>query len=101
VNAPREAERDPHIVARGLVVGEGGATRVRSSLGAAGEADGSPPPGLGEHTLDVLAAAGFAPDEVAALQRDGVVAGPATPESTARAERLASVLARLAERGRT
>lgn len=101
VNAPREAKLDPQIVARGLMVGEGAAFRVRSPLGRAGEADAAPPPGLGEHTRDVLATAGLPPDEVAALERDGVVAGPATPEAIARAERLASVLARLAERGRT
>lgn len=101
VNAPREAELDPQIAARGLVVGEGSAARVRSPLAVDGAADGAPPPGLGEHTLDVLAAAGFATDEVAALERDGVVAGVATPEAMARAERLASVLARLAERGRS
>jgi crotonobetainyl-CoA:carnitine CoA-transferase CaiB-like acyl-CoA transferase len=101
VNAPREAELDPQIQARGLVVGKGSAARVRSPLGVEGLADHVPPPGLGEHTLEVLAAAGFAPDEVAGLARDRVITGPATPEATARAERLASVLARLAERDRT
>jgi homotetrameric cytidine deaminase len=32
-----------------------------------------PPPRLGEHTADVLASVGYAPDEVARLKRDGVV----------------------------
>lgn len=132
VNAPCEAELDPQIVARGLVVGEGTAAHVRSPLGSApaGTAAGSgrlavaapgreppapeavaeppapepqapesPAPGLGDHTREVLAAAGIEADEFAALERDGIVAGPASPEAIARAARLASVLARLAERG--
>ena len=137
VNAPREAEADPQVVARGLVVGEGTAAHVVSPLGrvaagATAEARGAvaaeevpetvaeaaperpvpepsipeppvpepPAPGLGDHTREVLAAAGFDADELAALERDGIVAGPASPEAIARAARLASVLARLAERGR-
>lgn len=136
VNAPGEAELDPQVLARGLVVGEGTAAHVRSPLGsvatgaagpgqravaapepvaapeatpepafdAAPDADPEaipepPAPGLGEHTREVLAAAGVEADELAALERDGIVAGPASPEATARAARLASVLARLAERG--
>jgi alpha-methylacyl-CoA racemase len=37
----------------------------------------SPGPGLGEHTGEVLAAAGFSDEEIAALVQDGAVAGPA------------------------
>jgi alpha-methylacyl-CoA racemase len=36
-----------------------------------------PGPALGEHTEQVLAAAGYAPDEIAALLESGAVAGPA------------------------
>jgi formyl-CoA transferase len=36
----------------------------------------SPGPVLGEHTDDVLAAAGYSPDEIAALKESGAVAGP-------------------------
>jgi crotonobetainyl-CoA:carnitine CoA-transferase CaiB-like acyl-CoA transferase len=40
----------------------------------------APGPGLGEHTDEVLAAAGFSPAEIAELHRAGAVAGlPATP----------------------
>jgi crotonobetainyl-CoA:carnitine CoA-transferase CaiB-like acyl-CoA transferase len=35
----------------------------------------APGPGLGEHTDEVLAAAGFSPEEIAALHESGVVAG--------------------------
>ncbi|MGZ8649548.1 MAG: CoA transferase, partial [Solirubrobacteraceae bacterium] len=38
----------------------------------------SPGPVLGEHTRDVLAAAGYADDEIAALEGAGAVAGPAS-----------------------
>ena len=37
----------------------------------------APGPGLGEHTAEVLAAAGFAAEEIAALHESGAVAGPA------------------------
>jgi crotonobetainyl-CoA:carnitine CoA-transferase CaiB-like acyl-CoA transferase len=36
----------------------------------------APGPGLGEHTAEVLAAAGFTDEEIAALLREGAVAGP-------------------------
>ncbi|MCW2967343.1 MAG: L-carnitine dehydratase/bile acid-inducible protein [Solirubrobacteraceae bacterium] len=36
-----------------------------------------PGPALGEHTAEVLAEAGFSPDEVAELESSGAVAGPA------------------------
>ncbi len=119
VNAPRDAERDPQVLARGLVVGEGMAAHVRSPLRVAAGASGPggaitgagcgepadavpelPAPGLGDHTREILEGAGIGAAELDVLQRDGIVAGPATPEAMARAARLASVLARLAERGR-
>ena len=37
----------------------------------------APGPGLGDHTDEVLAAAGYSPDEIAALYEAGAVAGPA------------------------
>jgi crotonobetainyl-CoA:carnitine CoA-transferase CaiB-like acyl-CoA transferase len=36
----------------------------------------APGPGLGEHTAEVLAAAGFTDEEIAVLVREGAVAGP-------------------------
>jgi alpha-methylacyl-CoA racemase len=103
VNAPAEAECDPHVLARGLVVGEGAATYVVTALRAAsgdGDGDGPCAPGLGDDTLDVLAAAGIPAGEIEALQAAGLVAGHATPAATARAARLGSVLARMASRDR-
>jgi len=38
----------------------------------------APGPALGEHTDDVLAAAGYGPEEIAALKAAGAVAGPAS-----------------------
>ena len=37
----------------------------------------APGPGLGEHTNEVLAAAGYSAEEIAALHEAGAVAGPA------------------------
>ena len=103
VNAPAEAELDPHVRARGLVVGEGAAAHVVSSLRAAtGDGDGDRPgaPGLGDDTLAVLAEAGFPGEEIDALEAERIVARSATPEATARAARLGNVLAWLATRDR-
>lgn len=127
VNAPDEALRDPQVRARGMATGEGAATRIATPFGARfrpgwGGASSNPadggvdtrgnadreaaparadrPPILGEHTFEVLEAAGFTPDEVAKLAEAAIIAGPATPEATARAARLGSVLVRLAERHR-
>ena len=119
VNTPAEAHRDPHLRARGLVAGAGDAVHMVSPLRAAagagvradaecddggvpdGAVDDRPAPGLGDDTLAVLADAGYSDAEVRALLDAGVVGGTATPEATARAVRLGSVLARLAERGRS
>ncbi len=101
VNTPAEAQGDPHLLARGLFAGKGDAVHLVSPLrAAAGDAD-RPAPVLGADTLGVLADAGYADAEVRALLDARIVAGPATDEATARAARLGSVLARLAERGRS
>jgi crotonobetainyl-CoA:carnitine CoA-transferase CaiB-like acyl-CoA transferase len=42
-----------------------------------------PGPGLGDHTAEVLAAAGFTSQEIAALTESGAVAGPASEPTTA------------------
>jgi crotonobetainyl-CoA:carnitine CoA-transferase CaiB-like acyl-CoA transferase len=42
-----------------------------------GDAGRAPGPGLGDDTDDVLAAAGFSSDEIAAMHESGAVAGPA------------------------
>ncbi|HSG87129.1 MAG TPA: CaiB/BaiF CoA-transferase family protein [Candidatus Limnocylindrales bacterium] len=102
VNAPAETERDPHVRARGLVVGDGPAMHVVTPLRAAsGDGDGVRAPGLGDDTFAVLAGAGIPDDEVAALEAAGVIGGPATPEATARAARLGTALAQLAQRSRS
>jgi alpha-methylacyl-CoA racemase len=41
-------------------------------------APAGPGPALGEHTGEVLASLGYSPEEIAALERSGAVAGPAT-----------------------
>jgi alpha-methylacyl-CoA racemase len=41
-----------------------------------GDATRAPGPALGEHTVDVLRAAGYADDEIAALRESGAVGGP-------------------------
>jgi len=74
------------VAARDLVVElrQTGIERPVRTIGApiklsATPADPSraPAPGLGEHTGQVLAEAGYAPDEIAALHASGAVAGPA------------------------
>jgi alpha-methylacyl-CoA racemase len=101
VNGPAEAERDPQVRARGLMVGEGAAEHVVTPLRAAsGDGDGQHAPRLGADTLQVLAEAGLQAGEIDALLAAGIVAGAATPEATARAARLGTALARLSTRGR-
>jgi alpha-methylacyl-CoA racemase len=48
-----------------------------------GSHDRLPGPALGEHTEQVLAAAGYAPEEIAALLEAGAVGGPAHPATQA------------------
>jgi len=114
VNEPREVELDRHLIARGLIVGEGDTARIGSPLGipgavghrpatdtgAGGRGSASVAPVLGAHTHEVLEGVGFDADEITSLERDGIIAGPPTPEAEARRARLASMLARMADRGR-
>jgi alpha-methylacyl-CoA racemase len=113
VNEPREVELDRHLIARGLIVGEGDRARVGSPLSIPGAVGHRPPasagtgergaapvaPVLGAHTHEVLRDAGLDPDEIASLERDGIIAGPPTPETEARRARMASMLSRMADRG--
>jgi alpha-methylacyl-CoA racemase len=67
-----EAVEDEQVRARGMVVDGLLATPVRLSATPADARRGGPP-GLGEHTDAVLAAAGYAEEEVAALRASGAV----------------------------
>jgi crotonobetainyl-CoA:carnitine CoA-transferase CaiB-like acyl-CoA transferase len=82
VKLPAEALQDDYI--RGRSFSDGGAV---------------PAPRLGADTDDVLAEAGIAPSLVQRLMHSGVVTGEQTPQRAARARRLGSMLARMAERG--
>lgn len=77
-----EVVEDPHLRATGALTSvravEGPAGRVdvprfpvRSSRGR--PADSTDPPGLGEHTDDVLADLGYSDEEIAQLRADGVI----------------------------
>ncbi len=74
------------VQARGMVVelDQPGAVRPVRQLGipvkldrTPGEHDRLPGPALGEHTAEVLAAAGYSAEEIAELLAEGAVAGPA------------------------
>jgi formyl-CoA transferase len=76
VNSVEDALRDPQVAHRSMVarvdgrsVGPGPVPKLRPP----GSAALAPAPGLGEHTDEVLRAAGFSEAEVAALRTDGVV----------------------------
>ncbi|MFN8623802.1 MAG: CaiB/BaiF CoA-transferase family protein [Chloroflexota bacterium] len=103
VNRPDEAEHDPQVRSRGLVVGEGEAARVLA-IPDDGEAirhrarRTARAPELGEHTHAVLAAAGWSAAQIARLEADRVIAGPPDAARRDRAARLGSLLARMAER---
>ena len=81
-----EALESELVAAREMVVEleQPGAERPVKLLGAPvklsrtpADPSRAPGPGLGEHTDEVLAAAGFAPEEITALHESGAVAGPA------------------------
>jgi len=68
-----ELSRHPQHAARGLFFRLGDLAQARTPLAPRERAsEHAPPPRLGEHTSAILADAGFAPDEVAALQQAGV-----------------------------
>jgi crotonobetainyl-CoA:carnitine CoA-transferase CaiB-like acyl-CoA transferase len=48
-----------------------------------GDPSRAPGPGLGQHTREILAEAGYAPTEIDALLESGAVAGPADPVQSA------------------
>jgi crotonobetainyl-CoA:carnitine CoA-transferase CaiB-like acyl-CoA transferase len=73
---------DEHVAARTTIVELDGPDRTRvlanpiRTDGGGGDRSTcalSPPSELGEHTHEALTAAGFAPDEIAALREQGVV----------------------------
>lgn len=71
VLAPEELARHPQHVARGTFFEIGGLGQVRTPLG---RPDGHrPPPGLGEHTRQILAEGGLSESEIAALEASGTV----------------------------
>ncbi len=83
VNLPREALDEQQVRAR-----------------AASQPSLAPAPRLGADTDDVLAEAGIAPAAVERLMRRGVISGTQSEQRAARAARLGSRLARMAERER-
>jgi len=83
VNLPREALADGQVQVR-----------------AADEPVLGPAPRLGVDTDDILAEATIAPSLVRRLTRRGVISGPQSRQRAARAARLGSLLARMAEHDR-
>ncbi len=67
-----EALEDEQVRARGMIADGLLATPVK--LSATPGVPGGPPPGLGEHTDEILAAAGYDPGEIAALRASGAIA---------------------------
>ena len=73
VNLPSQAELDPQVRVRGIVVGEGDDTRVVTPLRAAThDAGAQPAPGLGEHTFQILGEAGLEAHDIRALEAASV-----------------------------
>jgi alpha-methylacyl-CoA racemase len=79
VNDMREAFADPQVVARGMrtevPTSEGPAAVVNNPIRFVGEeqTELGPAPGFGEHTDEVLKAAGFDDDQINALREGGAV----------------------------
>jgi len=100
VNSVAEAMADPHLRARGLVAGEGADTRIGSPIHhVAPRAPASPAPELGADTHAILGEAGLSPDEIADLEAAGIAASPSAAGAAGRAARLASLVARISDRG--
>jgi crotonobetainyl-CoA:carnitine CoA-transferase CaiB-like acyl-CoA transferase len=80
MNHGRELLDDPQVKARGTIVAAGGApvpagpVRYLRGDGKAAPGEVAPPPPVGEHTAEVLLAAGFSRAEVDGLVAAGVVA---------------------------
>jgi formyl-CoA transferase len=71
---------DPHFAARGMIeqviAGDGAPLKVPGivpKLSATPGAIRSPAPKLGEHTDEVLQAAGYSPEEISGLRKQGIV----------------------------
>lgn len=79
VNDLAEAFADPHVVARGIrtevPTSEGPTGVVNNPIRFVGvdQAELAPPPGFGEHTDEVLEAAGYSDDEIRSLKDAGAV----------------------------
>ena len=125
VNTLAEAMADAHLRARELVIGEGAATRIGSpihhpapsagmpsppaygdlaSASPASPAPSSPPtsspaPELGADTHAILGEVGLSSDEIADLEAAGIAASPSAVGAAGRAARLASLVARISDRG--
>jgi alpha-methylacyl-CoA racemase len=77
VNTTEETLADPHLVARGTVVEVDGVPQPAPAprFSETPAAVDRPAPEAGEHTDEILAGLGYAPDAVAALRAAGAVTG--------------------------
>jgi formyl-CoA transferase len=80
IYSARDIAADPHFAARGMIerviAGDGAPLKVPGvvpKLSATPGAIRSPAPGLGEHTDEVLQAAGYSPVEISALREKGIL----------------------------